>query len=168
MTMARALWPRVCARPRPLEDQGASASLGRMHLARALVTGGHASIHAEAFERLSGNGRPFHIEAERPSPQESIALVRAAGGVPVMAHPAISHAQDLIEPLVGDGLAGIEVYHGEHTPAQREELGRTAERLGLLATGGTDYHGPDGPSGEMGSSPMPDDVLDKLLAAADR
>ena len=161
MTMARALVDAGYALDlAPLEEQGASASLGRMHLARALVVGGHTSDTRRAFERFIGNGRPFHIEAERPSPQESIALVRAAGGIPVMAHPAVSHAQDLIEPLTRDGLAGIEVYHGEHTPAQREDLARTAERLGLIATGGSDYHGPDGPSGEMGSSPMPDGVLD--------
>ena len=169
MTMARAL--QEAGYPldtEPLERQAAEASLGRLHLARALVAAGHASDTRDAFTRLIGNGRPFHIETERPTPAEAISLVLAAGGLPVIAHPALSRVEHLIEPMAAQGLAGVEVYHGEHTQEQRLRLAETARRLGLVATGGTDYHGPEGPSGEMGSSEMPAGVLGDLLAAAGR
>ena len=152
----------------PLERQAAEASIGRLHLARALVDAGHAATTREAFDRLIGNGRPFHLEGERPTPEEALAIVRRAGGLPVVAHPALSHVEHLIEPLAEHGLAGVEVYHGEHTAEQRAALAALADRLGLLATGGTDYHGPDGPSGEMGSSEMPPGILEALYAAAGR
>jgi predicted metal-dependent phosphoesterase TrpH len=150
----------------PLERQAREASLGRLHLAKALVTAGHATDTKDAFNRLIGNGRPFHLENDRPTPSEAVALVRSAGGLPVIAHPALSRVEHFIEPLAGEGLAGIEVYHGEHTLEQRARLALLADRLGLLATGGTDYHGPDGPSGEMGSSEIPDGVLEALYEAA--
>ena len=97
-----------------------------------------------------------------------MALVRAAGGLPVVAHPALSRVEHLIEPLAASGLAGVEVYHGEHTPEQRARLAALATRLVLLATGGSDFHGPDGPSGGMGSSEMPPGILEALVAAAGR
>jgi 3',5'-nucleoside bisphosphate phosphatase len=152
----------------PLERQAAEASLGRLHLARALVAAGHATNTADAFARLIGNGRPFHIEGARPTPDEALALVRTAGGLPVIAHPALSRVEHLIEPLASRGLVGVEVYHGEHTREQRTRLAALTSRLGLLATGGSDYHGPEGPSAGMGSSEMPPGILEALVAAAGR
>ena len=169
MTMASALVGAGYALDTtPMELQASTASLGRVHLARALVAGGHATDVRDAFTRLIGHGRPFFVDSEKSQPQEAIALVRSAGGLPVIAHPAVSQAESLIEPLAAEELEGVEVYHGEHTAAQRRRLAVVAARLGLLATGGTDYHGPEGSSGEMGSSAMPDGILEGLLAAAQR
>ena len=152
----------------PLEAQAASRSLGRVHLGNALVAAGLASDLPDAFARFIGKDKPYYIAGERPSPSDAVAVLLDAGAVPVMAHPAVSGAERLIEQLASEGLAGIEVYHGDHEPEQRERLAATAKRLGLLATGGSDFHGPGVHSGEMGSSDVPPGVLEALLEAGGR
>lgn len=145
-----------------LSDGGA---VGRSHVARALVRRGHAESVADAFHRLLGHGMPFYVPKDVRSPEEVISVIRSAGGLPVLAHPAVSGIEDLIPHLRDVGLAGIEAHHADHTPEQRERLALLADELGLLATGGTDYHGPHAPNPQLGSVTVPAEDIERLLRA---
>jgi predicted metal-dependent phosphoesterase TrpH len=146
-------------------DIADGGAVGRAHLARVLVAHGHAEDLPDAFERLIGKGRLFWEQAELPSAAQAIDTIRAAGGLPVLAHPVLSGAESLILDLAGCGLAGVEAYHAEHTPEQAARLARLASAMGLLVTGGSDYHGPRGRTAEMGAVELPDGTWEALLAA---
>ena len=144
-------------------------TVGRPHLARALAEAGHAADVSDAFARYVGSGRPAFVPRPRVDPRDAIALVRAAGGVPVLAHPySAGGVESVLDRLVPAGLAGLEVDYGEYTPAERDVLRRIAARRGLIATGGSDYHGPDARrSGrELGAAPVPLAAVEALRAAA--
>jgi predicted metal-dependent phosphoesterase TrpH len=143
-------------------------SVGRSHVARALVGGGHAESVADAFERLIGRGRPFYVPKPVAEPPAVVDTIISAGGVPVLAHPGITQVDHLIPTLVDAGLAGLEAYHGDHTPEMRERYARMADDLGLVATGGSDYHGPDAPGVPLGAAEVPEDTLSALRAIACR
>jgi predicted metal-dependent phosphoesterase TrpH len=140
-------------------------SVGRAHLARVLVARGHAEDLSDAFERLIGKGRPFWEPADVPTAAQALDTIRGAGGLPVLAHPALSGVRSLIVGLAAEGLAGIEAYHAEHTPGQASELAAQARALGLLVTGGSDYHGPDGRTARMGAVELPEGAWEALMAA---
>jgi 3',5'-nucleoside bisphosphate phosphatase len=148
-----------------LSDGG---SVGRSHVARALVHHGHAADVSDAFRRLLGRGKPFYVPKDVRTPSEVLAVVLDAGGIPVLAHPGVTGVDDLIPALVAEGLAGLEAYHPEHDEAQRDRYLGLAQELGLLVTGGTDYHGVAAPNPALGSIEMPGDVLTGLLAAGRR
>jgi predicted metal-dependent phosphoesterase TrpH len=101
--------------------------------------------------------------AEPPAVVESIC---SAGGVPVLAHPGITQVDEIIPSLVDAGLAGLEAYHGDHTPEMRATYATMAADLGLITTGGSDYHGPSAPGVPLGAVDLPADTLDKLRHAA--
>lgn len=146
------------------------ASLGRPHIARAMVAAGHVNSVSEAFDRFLGNDKPAYVASERkPTPVEAIQLILAAGGLPVHAHPFTSDAfPDLLADLVAAGLAGIEVYYAEYTPERRETLARIAAEHGLLATGGSDYHGEQFKKRrELGSVSIPAAALQRFLDRLD-
>jgi 3',5'-nucleoside bisphosphate phosphatase len=132
-------------------------TVGRPHLGRALVEAGYATDLSDAFARYIGGGKPAFVPRPRVDPRDAIALVRAAGGVPVLAHPFSSGGvESVLDRLVPAGLAGMEVFYGEYDPEDREILRQIATRRGLIATGGSDYHGPDRRSArELGSAPVP-------------
>jgi len=161
-----------CRRARRMVDALAQAGyaitlddvLGRSHIARALVAVGGATSVADAFQRLIGRARPFYVAKEGPSPAEVVTAVRGYGAIPVLAHPGVSGADALVDELVSAGLLGIEAYHADHAPQQREHYARIAEERGLLVTGGTDFHGPQGPNPELGSVDVPEDAVRALLA----
>jgi predicted metal-dependent phosphoesterase TrpH len=140
-------------------------AVGRSHVARALVHRGHAGSVADAFQRLLGHGMPFYVPKDVRSPEEVISVIREAGGLAVLAHPAVSGIEDAIEHLRSAGLSGIEAYHADHTVEQRLRLASLAEELGLLVTGGTDYHGPHAPNPEIGSVAWPQAHLERFLTA---
>jgi predicted metal-dependent phosphoesterase TrpH len=139
-------------------------SVGRSHIARALVAGGHATDVADAFVRLIGRGKPFYVPKDVRSPQDVISLVRKAGGVAVLAHPGVSQLDDLIPELVEAGLGGIEAYHADHTAEQRDRYAHIAMEAGLLVTGGSDFHGPAAPNAALGSVDLPEDSIAAFLA----
>lgn len=139
-------------------------AVGRSHVARALVSRGHAGTVREAFERFIGRGRPFYVAKDISTPSEAIATVRAAGGVAVVAHPGVSKLDDLIPELVAAGLGGIEAYHADHTEEQRRHYATMASDLGLLVTGGTDFHGHGAPNPELGTVDVPREAVEGLLA----
>ena len=143
-------------------------SVGRSHIARALVNGGHVVSVRDAFERLIGREKPHYVRKPLATPEEVVGLVRAYGGIPVLAHPAVNRANAIVSSLCEVGLAGIEAYHYEHTDEQTRELVGLAEARGLLITGGSDYHGPGSPGPGLGGVPVPPDVVPRLKAAAGR
>lgn len=147
-------------------DLSAQGSVGRSHIARALVQQGYAADVSEAFERLLGRGQPFYVPKAVQSPAEVLHAIRDAGGVAVLAHPGVTGVDDLIIPLAQHGLAGLEVYHPDHDDEQRAHYAALAADLGLCATGGTDYHGPQAPGPPLGSLTMPATALTTLLDLA--
>ncbi len=145
------------------------ASVGRSHVARALVGRGHAETVSDAFERFIGRGKPFYVPKPETHPAAVIETIKAVGGVAVLGHPAVTRvSDDVIAELARAGLDGIEAHHGEHTPEQRAHLAALASGLGLIVTGGSDHHGPDAPGVALGGADVPDEVLEALLNAAGR
>lgn len=129
-----------------LAQAGEESTIGRPHIADALVARGHVSDRAAAFASVLHPSGPYYVRYWAAETADAIAAVRAAGGVPVMAHPRASArgrvvSVDVIRGLAEAGLAGLEVDHLDHTPEDRELLRELAAELGLLVTGSSDYHG---------------------------
>jgi predicted metal-dependent phosphoesterase TrpH len=146
------------------------ASVGRPHIARAMIEAGYVTTVGDAFDRFIGNGKPAYIESERkPTPVEAIDLIQAAGGFAIHAHPYTSERfPGSLAELVAAGLAGIEVYYAEYTSDQHRELARIAAEYGILAAGGSDYHGERFKERrDLGTAPLPADVLDRFLQRLD-
>ncbi len=144
-------------------------TIGRPHIARALVAAGHATDLPDAFSRLIGRNKPAYVPRPRVDPRDAIGLVKAAGGVPVLAHPfSPGGIEGVLDRLVPVGLQGMEVDYGEYTPDDRTTLRQIAGRRGLIATGGSDFHGPGvgSPSRVLGGPPVPLAAVDNLRAAA--
>lgn len=122
------------------------ATLGRPHLADALVAKGHVASRDEAFKIFLHNGSKFYINHYSPSPESAIHLIKQAGGVAVIAHPLASRSGRTMRPetlarLISFGLDGIEVDHRDHNDQERSELLRLAIENDLVVTGSSDYHG---------------------------
>ncbi len=146
----------------------ADGAVGRTHVARALVANGQVDSVGSAFRELIGRKGPFYIPKPVATPQRAVQTIRDAGGVAVLAHPGVSDTEVLLDDLIAAGLAGIEVYHVEHTAEQREHFARVASERGLIATGGSDYHGPDSVNGVLGAGGAPEGAAEELAAAAAR
>jgi len=122
------------------------ATLGRPHLADALVAKGHVANRDEAFATFLHNGSKFYINHYSPSPEEAIKLIKEAGGVAVIAHPLASRSGRRVNPeifadLIAAGLDGIEIDHRDHQELERSALLRIALENDLVFTGSSDYHG---------------------------
>lgn len=152
-------------------------SVGRPHIARVLMEKGVVATAKEAFDLWLADGRPAYVPRELPAPSEAIQWIKAAKGLPVLAHPTWVKATegtltDLVRRLKADGLAGVEVHYSTHTPRQTREYLALAKQLDLLVTGGSDFHGITKPDIEVGigkgSLHVPDSLLDKLKSAAAR
>jgi predicted metal-dependent phosphoesterase TrpH len=129
-----------------LEHVHGDATIGRPHIADALVSLGVVSDRDEAFATLLSGRSRYFVPQTAPDPVEAVRRVRAAGGVPVIAHPAASKRGSCIddtdiEAMVEAGLAGLEVDHRDHSDAERAHLREVATSLDLLTTGSSDYHG---------------------------
>lgn len=149
--------------------------VGRPHVAACMVKKRYASDIDDAFNRFLGHGKPAYVDRYRITPTEAISLVRAAGGVPVLAHPALYGLPDfkalreLVEVLVKAGMMGIEVYYPEHSATVTRQLIALARQLDLLMTGGTDFHGDLKPNISLGTGSgdflVPLTLFEKLTAA---
>ena len=123
-------------------DLSRDDALGRPTIARALIAGGYAASVEDAFNRLIGWGGPGYVQREGMGPRQAIEAIAAAGGVPVLAHFSEAPGQmPLLRELKDIGLAGLEVHYISFDRATVELVGAVARQLGLLATGGSDYHG---------------------------
>jgi 3',5'-nucleoside bisphosphate phosphatase len=118
------------------------ASIGRPHIARAMLEAGYVGSVREAFDRYLYNGGPGYVARYRLSPEEAIDLIHSAGGVAVMAHPGlVEDYRSMVERLVPVGLDGVEVAHPDNNVTVRENLRGLAVQHGLIITGGSDFHG---------------------------
>jgi len=120
---------------------GSAGSLGRPHIARALIQFGYADSVPDAFKNYLGREAPAFVPKHRLLPVEAIQMVRGAGGIPVLAHPAVSGADAMVPAFVEAGLMGIEAFYPEHSPLMAAHYVALAKRYHLLITGGSDYHG---------------------------
>ena len=143
-------------------------SVGRLHLARAILASGAAKSFREVFEKYLGFGRPCYVPNINFEPKEAIEMVIKAGGVPVIAHPGIMRKDEYIKELAGYGLKGIEVYHTDHNNSTTRHYEELAKELGLLMTGGSDCHGAGKGRVLIGTVRVPYDVVEKLKEAAKR
>jgi len=151
--------------------------VGRPHFAQALVAKGVVESSEAAFERYLGKGKPAYVERYRLSAVDCIAVIKGAGGVPVLAHPFTleltgTGLRDYVGELRQKGLEGIEVYYSEHTEEQTREYMALARKFDLAMTGGSDFHGEINPAIKMGrgfgSLHVPDELLPSLVARAVR
>jgi predicted metal-dependent phosphoesterase TrpH len=157
-------WDDVLAQTTP------GATVGRPHIADALVARGLATTRSEAFAGILHWRAGYYQPHYAPDPLRAVELVVAAGGVPVIAHPAtVSRADVALDDRMGDlvdaGLFGLEIDHRENTAEGRERLLRLAARYGLALTGSSDYHGSGKPN-RLGENTTAPEVLDALIARA--
>jgi len=141
---------------------GETGSIGRPHVAQALVDSGFVGSINEAFRRYIGNDGPAYVEKHVISAADAIDLIRSAGGMAVMAHPGSTRRDELIPKFVEAGLAGLEVYHPEHSPTEQRYYRQLAEKHGLVVTGGTDYHGPREGRADLGDLRIPYQILSTM------
>lgn len=148
--------------------------VGRPHLAQALVECGAAKTVPECFIRFIGKNAPFYVERRKIPSQEGIQTVLEAGGIPTLAHPgqlrlSVQELYAHIGKLRDMGLKGLECYHNSHDPQMQDLLRDYSSRLGLLVTGGSDFHGATKPTVGFGSGTErwldAMDCLQKLQAA---
>ena len=155
-------WSRV-------QEIAGDGSIGRPHIALAMLEKGYISTFEEAFDKYIGHGGPAYVAREKMTPAEAVELVVKSGGLPVLAHPfTVGEPEPMIAALKKSGLVGIEAYYKEQTAEQTEAMLELAGRYGLIATGGSDYHGIDDSRDAMvGSVDVPREAADKLIALAE-
>ena len=149
------------------------SALSRAHFARALVAHRVVADVAEAFDRFLSSGRPAYVPAPGVSVTDAVAMAGKAGGVAVLAHPgrlATAERDRVLNQALDAGIDGIEVWHPQHDPDLRRSLERLADRHGLLATGGSDYHGRHKPDVHIGTGTNANVTVpaDRLNALRDR
>jgi predicted metal-dependent phosphoesterase TrpH len=150
-------------------DLTADDALGRPTIGRALIAAGHATSVEDAFRRLIGYGGPAYVQREGMGPRDAIEAIRAAGGVPSLAHFSEAPSQmPLLRELAAIGLAGLEVHYISFDRHTVELVGAVARQLGLIATGGSDYHGDTGTYAETHAAlNVPESVATVLRASID-
>jgi predicted metal-dependent phosphoesterase TrpH len=148
-------------------EESAGGAVGRPHVARAIVRHGGVSNTSDAFDRFIGRGRPAFVEKTLPSFRSVAEVVHAAGGVVSIAHLKERGTRSVIERLKEEGLDAVETRHPSHDADLRARLTDIALELGLLRTGGSDWHGDPEPGfshGTIGSQQVPREWLDRLDA----
>jgi predicted metal-dependent phosphoesterase TrpH len=150
--------------------------VGRPHFAQAMLARNYVDSTTDAFERFLAKGKPAYTDRLRFTPERSVAAIRSAGGVAVLAHPFTldlgrKELRAYVASLKDLGLAGLEVYYSEHNPEQTQEYLALARDLDLVATGGSDFHGDTVNAGiklgrGFGSLRVPDEIVDQLHARA--
>ncbi len=153
-------WERV-------QQLAGEGSVGRPHVAQAMVEKGYVATIAEAFQKWIGREGPAYVERYKLTPSEAVALIRQVGGVPVLAHPLdIPNLEALLAELNAQGLMGLECYYGKYTGEQTEYLVSLADKFGLIHTGGTDFHGlPSMDDVPLGGTYVPITCVEELKAA---
>ncbi|MHA7278976.1 PHP domain-containing protein [Arthrobacter sp. MDT2-2] len=146
------------------------ATVGRPHIADALITLGVVTTRSEAFERVLTARSPYWVSHYAPHPAEAVSLIREAGGVPVFAHPSAFNrgavvGGAVIDEMIDAGLLGLEIDHRDNPEEARVELRRIARANGLLVTGSSDYHGSGKPN-LLGENVTSGQVLDAIVSLA--
>ncbi|MBR1424021.1 PHP domain-containing protein [bacterium] len=142
-------------------------SIGRPHIARAITSAGGTTNVMEAYSKYIHIDSPVYVQRKTVSPHDAVEIIYDAGGIPVIAHPhdLENVAEGLIKDLMSYGLRGIEAYHRKHSPAMVEYFSTMAENLGLVVTGGSDFHAPNTMNGQiiLGKNFVPEWVYEKLV-----
>jgi predicted metal-dependent phosphoesterase TrpH len=152
-------WERV-------EELAGGGSVGRPHVAQALIELGYVSTFQEAFDRYIGRNGPAYVERAKLTPVEAIEMLVKARALPVLAHPASqSNLDELLAQLKAAGMLGIEVYYQDYDHNTCARLAAAAARHGLLKIGGSDFHGFGSERERLpGDIPLPDEAIDAFMA----
>lgn len=147
--------------------QAEFGSIGRPHVARALMDIGAVKDVSEAFDRFLKAGRPGYVPRDPFSPEDAVQLLVSNHAVPVLAHPfSTRDIEGTVKRLVPAGLKGLETYYAEYSPQEHQHIRAIADAWELIPTGGSDYHGVGFREGRvLGSAPVPDEVAERLFAA---
>jgi predicted metal-dependent phosphoesterase TrpH len=156
-------WNRV-------EDIAGSGSVGRPHIAQAMLEKGYVPSLKEAFNRYIGREAPAYVEREKMTPEEVVQLTTRVGGLAVLAHPAdIEDLEHLIPRLQRVGLVGMEVYYNNYPLRTTQYLASLAHKHALVATGGSDFHGMDNATETpIGGVAIPREGVERLFALNER
>jgi predicted metal-dependent phosphoesterase TrpH len=143
-------------------------SAGRPHVAQVMVRRGHVGSVREAFDRYLGAGKPAHVSHRKVDPREACDLIHRAGGLAVLAHPGFGRDPEaLVRALAGERLLdGVECYYAEHSAEQTATFLTLCAELNLVATGGSDFHGPPVRAATLGHPPVPWAAWETLRARA--
>jgi predicted metal-dependent phosphoesterase TrpH len=143
-------------------------SAGRPHVAQVLVQRGYVGTVREAFDRFLAAGKPAYVPHRKVTPPDACEIIRRAGGLAVVAHPTFHpDPEAMIRDLAASGLLdGVECYYAEHSPEQTAQLLGLCRTLGLLPTGGSDFHGPRVRAGTLGQPPVPWEAWEALRRRA--
>lgn len=157
-------WERV-------KEIAGDASVGRPHIAQALVEKGYVKKVAEAFDKWIAHNGPAYVERTKMTPAEAVRFIVSHGGIACLAHPRELGPNVDLDALLADlkaaGMQAMEVFYKDYPPQTVESLRQAAERHGLLPLGGSDYHGIFGNTEPLpGNIPLPDSSIDALLALA--
>jgi predicted metal-dependent phosphoesterase TrpH len=156
-------WQRV-------QELAGSGSIGRPHLAKAMLEKGYITSFNEAFTRYIGRNGPAYVERTKITPAEAVALVLRSKGLPVLAHPlTVNDPEALVAELKAAGLVGLEAYYNNYTASETSQLVSLAHKHDLITTTGSDFHGLDS-SGEtmIGDIEVPQDVVKRLTALVEQ
>ncbi|MDP3730651.1 MAG: PHP domain-containing protein [Candidatus Omnitrophota bacterium] len=137
-------------------------SVGRLHVAKAMLSSGAIKNLREAFNKYIGFAKPCYVPYTKLSPKETMELILKAGGVPVIAHPDLIGNDSYIGEFIDHGLRGLEVYHTDHKPHISKRYETMAKELGLMMTGGSDCHGMGKGRILMGTVRVPYELVEKL------
>ncbi|MCM8795524.1 MAG: PHP domain-containing protein [Candidatus Omnitrophica bacterium] len=140
-------------------------TVGRLHVARAMLKEGLVGSVGEAFQKYIGEDCPAFVLGFKLTPSEAISLIKNSKGIPVLAHPYSLKRDDLIPPLVDLGIMGLEVYYPEHTSSMVRSYLSVAKKYNLLITGGSDCHGDIRPEAKLGSVKIPYILVEKIKLA---
>ncbi|MFC1939841.1 PHP domain-containing protein [Chloroflexota bacterium] len=156
-------WQRV-------QEIAGSSSIGRPHIAQAMLEKGHIASIKEAFTKYISRDGPAYVEREKLIPVEAVELILQAKGLPVLAHPfTIDDPEKVIVELKAVGLVGIEAYYNSYTSEEVNKLVTLARRHGLIASGGSDYHGLDDNNETIiGDADVPIESAEQLIALAEQ
>ncbi len=141
-------------------------SIGRPHIAKAITMAGGTLSVIDAYNKYINDQSSVYVQRKTVSPHDAVEIIYDAGGIPVFAHPFdVDIAEALTKELMNFGLRGIEAYHRKHSPAMVEYYSSIAEQLGLIITGGSDFHAPNPNNGNiiMGKNFVPDWIYEELI-----
>lgn len=147
--------------------------VGRPHFAMAMMAKGYVSSKEEAFDKYLKKGKSAYADRFRLTPEDSVAMIKGAGGIAVLAHPFTLEMSNknlsvYLNKLKEIGLSGVEVYYSEHNAQQVKDYERLCKESGLIATGGSDFHGEINPKVRIGTGfgnlNVPDSIIDELAA----
>ena len=151
-----------------VQEIAGDGSIGRPHIAQALMEKGYVSSFQEVFTRYIGQGGPAYVERIKLTPDEAVKLILRCGGLPVLAHPStINDAEAVVSRLAATGLVGLEAYYKDYTDQQRYDMVSLAYRYKLITTGGSDFHGIDEATEVMlGDARVPRECSQNLIKLA--